>query len=57
VQILSAEKARTRLGWQPAHTLDQGLAKAIAWYRRYFAEAPGGVPSLGHEQGAVSKEP
>jgi CDP-glucose 4,6-dehydratase len=45
VQILSAEKALTRLGWQPAHTLDQGLAKAIAWYRRYFAEQSSASPS------------
>ena len=37
-QILSSDKARARLGWKPAYTLDQGLAKAIAWYRQYFAE-------------------
>jgi CDP-glucose 4,6-dehydratase len=37
VQILSSQKALARLGWQPEHTLDQGLAKTIAWYRRYFA--------------------
>lgn len=26
-------KARALLGWQPAHTLEEGLAKTIAWYR------------------------
>jgi CDP-glucose 4,6-dehydratase len=37
-QILSSDKAMARFGWRPAHTLDQGLAKAIAWYREYFAD-------------------
>jgi len=27
-------KARTMLGWAPAHTLRDGLAKTIEWYRR-----------------------
>jgi UDP-glucose 4-epimerase len=26
-------KARTLLGWSPGHTLEEGLAKTIAWYR------------------------
>lgn len=26
-------KARTLLGWKPAHSLEEGLAKTIAWYR------------------------
>jgi CDP-glucose 4,6-dehydratase len=33
-QFLSAEKARTRLGWRPGYTLEQGLAYTIEWYRR-----------------------
>lgn len=36
-QYLSAEKARTELGWRPVYTLEQGLAETIAWYRDYFA--------------------
>ena len=28
-----ATKARTLLGWEPAHTLDEGLAKTVEWYR------------------------
>lgn len=35
-QILSSEKALRRLGWKPAHSLEQGLVPTIAWYKRYF---------------------
>jgi nucleoside-diphosphate-sugar epimerase len=26
-------RARELLGWQPTHTLEQGLAETIEWYR------------------------
>ena len=39
-QYLSAEKARTELGWRPRYTLEQGLADTIAWYREYFTSSP-----------------
>jgi CDP-glucose 4,6-dehydratase len=32
-QYLSAEKARAVLGWQPAHTFEEGLERTVAWYR------------------------
>ena len=32
-QYLSAERARTVLGWQPIFTLAEGLARTIPWYR------------------------
>jgi CDP-glucose 4,6-dehydratase len=32
-QYLSAKKARATLGWSPKHTLDEGLARTIEWYR------------------------
>lgn len=32
-QYLSAEKARTVLGWRPEFSLDQGLDRTIGWYR------------------------
>lgn len=35
-QYLSAEKARTILGWKPLFTLEEGLERTIAWYRDYF---------------------
>jgi CDP-glucose 4,6-dehydratase len=35
-QYLSAEKARTRLGWEPLFTFDQGLRRTIDWYRDFF---------------------
>lgn len=34
-QYMSAEKARSVLGWKPLHTLDAGLHETIAWYRNY----------------------
>jgi CDP-glucose 4,6-dehydratase len=35
-QYLSSQKARTRLGWQPQHSLEEALAKTINWYKNYF---------------------
>jgi CDP-glucose 4,6-dehydratase len=35
-QALSAAKARTMLGWEPAFTLDEGLRRTIAWYREFL---------------------
>jgi CDP-glucose 4,6-dehydratase len=32
-QSLLAAKARRRLGWTPAFTLEQGLDRTIDWYR------------------------
>lgn len=37
---VDASLARARLGWQPAVTLDEGLARTVRWYR---ARSPGGV--------------
>jgi CDP-glucose 4,6-dehydratase len=33
-QYLSAAKAREVLQWKPLFTLDEGLARTVAWYRR-----------------------
>ena len=38
-QYLSAEKARMMLGWLPAFSLDEGLARSIAWYRQFLSSA------------------
>jgi CDP-glucose 4,6-dehydratase len=35
-QYLSAEKARTQLGWKPLFTLEQGLTHTIKWYKDFF---------------------
>lgn len=35
-QYLSAEKARTMLGWKPFFTLDEGLRRTIEWYRHHL---------------------
>jgi CDP-glucose 4,6-dehydratase len=35
-QCLSAEKARTRLGWKPLFDFEQGLRKTIDWYKVFF---------------------
>jgi CDP-glucose 4,6-dehydratase len=37
VQFLNADKARKMLGWMPLFTLEDGLARAIAWYREFLA--------------------
>jgi CDP-glucose 4,6-dehydratase len=37
-QYLSAEKARTMLGWQPLFDLDTGLRQTVHWYREFFNE-------------------
>jgi dTDP-glucose 4,6-dehydratase len=31
--VSDSSKARSRLGWEPQHTLEQGLQKTIEWYR------------------------
>lgn len=38
-QFLDAGKARRLLGWAPLYTLEQGLDRAIAWYRAFLAAA------------------
>lgn len=38
-QYLSAAKARARLDWVPAFTIDDGLQHTIRWYRDYFRES------------------
>lgn len=35
-QYLSAQKARQRLNWKPAFTLEEGLRRTIAWYKNFF---------------------
>ena len=35
-QFLSAERARTELGWKPEYTVEQGLTETIAWYREFL---------------------
>ena len=37
-QYLSAEKARRVLGWKPQFSLDTGLERTIAWYRKFLIE-------------------
>jgi CDP-glucose 4,6-dehydratase len=38
-QYLSAERARTILGWHALFTLEEGLDRTIVWYRDFFSEA------------------
>ena len=33
----SSEKARTRLGWSPAYTFEDGLRETVAWYRQWLS--------------------
>jgi UDP-glucose 4-epimerase len=32
-RVVRSDRARTELGWEPAHTFEQGLRKTLAWYR------------------------
>ena len=36
-QYLDCGKARQILGWEPSHSLDDGLTDTIAWYRDFLA--------------------
>lgn len=38
-QRVTWEKARTALGWYPNHSLEEGLARTITWYRSYLGAA------------------
>ena len=35
-QFLSDLKAKRLLGWNPKHTLEEGLKKTIPWYKAYL---------------------
>lgn len=35
-QYLSAEKARTMLGWSPLFSLESGLTRTVRWYREFL---------------------
>ena len=37
-QYLSAEKARTMLGWHPLYTLEEALKTTVAWYTKFLTE-------------------
>lgn len=45
-QYLSAEKARTHLGWKAQYPLEQGLQETIEWYREFFRRR-GPIPTAG----------
>jgi len=41
-QYLDSRKAKSRLGWEARHTLEEGLRHTVGWYRQFFgAEARG----------------
>jgi CDP-glucose 4,6-dehydratase len=35
-QTLSAEKAKTMLGWRPKYSLEEGLKETISWYNEFL---------------------
>ena len=37
-QYLSAEKARTMLGWEPLFDLTSGLDKTVGWYKEFLSD-------------------
>ncbi len=40
-QALSWDKARQRLGWRPAYTLEQGVEDTVEWYRKWSEVSKG----------------
>lgn len=38
-QYLSAQKARSLLGWRPLFTLDEGLRRTIKWYKSFLEKS------------------
>jgi CDP-glucose 4,6-dehydratase len=44
-QYLSASKAREMLGWRPLFTLEEGLQRTIAWYKKLLNETTPNDPS------------
>ena len=46
---LDCTKARDRLGWKPALTLEEGVRMTTAWYRAYY-ENPASAPLLVQQQ-------
>lgn len=45
-QCLSAEKARSQLGWQPSYSVETGLVKTVNWYVNMFSK----TKETGNEQ-------
>jgi CDP-glucose 4,6-dehydratase len=39
VQYLANQKALDVLGWRPQYSLEEGLAKTIAWYKEHYTES------------------
>ena len=46
---LDSSKARARLGWRPALSLDEALKLCVHWYRGHL-EDPGSAPQITAEQ-------
>jgi CDP-glucose 4,6-dehydratase len=46
-QYLSTSKAHTKLGWQPKHSLEQGLIETIDWYSDYLKSSGGSTVGNG----------
>jgi CDP-glucose 4,6-dehydratase len=42
-QTLDATKARERLDWRPAWSLERGLVETVAWYREHLSWSPASV--------------
>src|SRR5205085_6622954 len=49
--VADIRKARELLGWQPATPLDQGIPKAVAWFREWRGDHPfDDPPPLVHDR-------
>ena len=43
--VADIRKARELLGWEPQTSLDEGIPKAVAWFKEHRAAHPGGGPA------------
>ena len=50
--VADIRKARDLLGWEPQVPLDEGIPRAVAWFREHRAAHPGGGPA-GRERGRL----
>jgi CDP-glucose 4,6-dehydratase len=56
-QCLSAERARSVLGWRPRYSLCEGLARTVQWYRQYLGAEGAQPPSSAHRRQDEAKHP
>ena len=55
--VADIRKAHDLLGWQPQTSLDEGIPKAVAWFREHRAAHPEEAATVPSEGGNVGWKP